>query len=336
MGLKTLLDKKLERLTRHEDKIRRDALVMWLLNVQLDELAEMRRMKANSTDPMFSEKLKDTTDHVQRYFIRKNVIESIQTNREAVYKMCVDHADFDMQLFFANAVRDLRTVIDIYMLREQYIEVLDVVRKQKVSELTYEMCPLLIEHIPKQVIGYLIQNQDLVVPQKLIPTFSICVKNMEMAIPAIKYLEILFKTHRDIKNLHNIYVHLMAKFKREKLIYYLEAHGTIRTDVPYELDFAMRTCEQFKIDECVVFLFCVAGMFGDAVDKTLGFDVELAKKCARMMEEAEANFVWLVGISDLTVTNYIRPKFDEKAKKAIWLKIGLSCSNHSQFFIKIL
>uniref|UniRef100_A0A8R1DT93 Vacuolar protein sorting-associated protein 18 homolog n=1 Tax=Caenorhabditis japonica TaxID=281687 RepID=A0A8R1DT93_CAEJA len=319
MGLKTLLDKKLERLTRHEDKIRRDALVMWLLNVQLEELAEMRRLKSSSSEASFATALKDTTDHVQRYFMRKNVFESIQTNREAVYRMCVAHADFEMQLFFANAVKDIRSVIDILMLREQYIEVLDVLKYQRVSELTYEMAPLLIEQIPKQVIGYFIQNQDQILPQKLTPCLSLCVKNIEMAIPAIKYLEVIFKTHKNINNLHNIYIHLMAKFRPEKLLFYLEDHGTIRADIPYDLDFAMRTCEQFKIERCVVFLYCVAGMFSDAVEKALVFDVELAKRYALMIDEAEANFVWLEGLEE---ASYIRQKLDEKAKKAIWLKIA--------------
>lgn len=221
MGLKTLLDKKLERLTRHEDKIRRDALVMWLLNVQLEELAEMRRLKNSNPDPAFVEKLRDTTDHVQRYFMRKNVIESIQTNRDAVYRMCVAHADFEMQLFFANAVKDLRTVIDILMLREQYFEVLEVLKNQRISELTYEMCPLLIEHIPKQVIVYLIQNQDQISPQKLTPCLSLCVKNMEMAIPAIKYLEAQFKgtqTVRTIVLLRNKISNLTKKSNIKKLV----------------------------------------------------------------------------------------------------------------------
>ena len=222
---------------------------MWLLNVQLEELAEMRRLKNQSIDPAFAEKLRDTTDHVQRYFMRKNVIESIQTNREAVYRMCIAHADFEMQLFFANAVKDLRTVIDILMLREQYIEVLEVLKSQRALELFYEMCPLLIEHIPKQVIVYLIQNLDQISPLKLMPCLSLCVKNMEMAIPAMKYLETLFRVpDQRNRGLHNIHIHSMAKFRKEKLLGYLESHGTIRADIPYELDFAMRTCEQFKVE----------------------------------------------------------------------------------------
>ncbi|CAI2336488.1 unnamed protein product [Caenorhabditis sp. 36 PRJEB53466] len=315
MGLKTLLDKKLERLTRHEDKIRRDALVMWLLNVQLDELAEMRLQRSSSTDQALAEKLRDTTDHVQRYFMRKNVIESIQTNREAVYKMCVAHADFDMQLFFANAVKDLRTVIDILMLREQYIEVLDVLKNERICELTYDILPLLIEHIPKQIFGYLVRNLDQILPLKLAPSLSLCVKSVEMAIPAIKYLEALFKSGSNDRSLHDIYIHLKAKFRPQKLIEYFEEHGTERAHIPYNVDFAMRTCEQFKNNECVVFLYCVAGMFGDAVDRALLFDVEQAKQCALMMDEPD--FGWYG-----TPTDYIRPKIDHAAKKAIWLKIA--------------
>uniref|UniRef100_A0A1I7V0X9 Vacuolar protein sorting-associated protein 18 homolog n=1 Tax=Caenorhabditis tropicalis TaxID=1561998 RepID=A0A1I7V0X9_9PELO len=316
MGLKTLLDKKLERLTRHEDKMRRDALVMWLLNVQLEELAEMRRMKAHSQDPGYGEKLKDTTDHVQRYFMRKNVIESIQTNREAVYRMCVAHADFEMQLFFAHAVKDLRTEIEILMLREQYIEVLELLRSQRISELTYEMLPLLIEHIPKQIIVFLIQTPEIS-PHKLTPCISLCVKNLEMAIPAIKYLETVFKfqnPNADSKTLHNIYLHLLAKFRKERVLPYLESHGTIRSEIPYDLDFAMRTMEQFNLEEPIVFLYTVAGMYGDAVEKALGFSVDLAKRCALQIEDTEP---WLLEQED-----YCRQKLDEKGKKAIWLKIG--------------
>ncbi|CAO4364141.1 unnamed protein product [Caenorhabditis nigoni] len=327
MGLKTLLDKKLERLTRHEDKIRRDALVMWLLNVQLEELAEMRRLKNNMTDPMAADHLKDTMDHVQRYFMRKNVIESIQTNREAVYRMCIAHADFEMQLFFANAVKDLRTVIDILMLREQYIEVLDVLKNQRISELTYEMCPLLIEHIPKQIIGFLSQNLDQMSPQKLTPCLSLCIKNLEMAAPAMDFLKEFLKSNKysDVKNfrnLHNIYLHLMAKFRRENLLKYLKSNEKGRAELPYDLDFAMRTCEQFELDECIVFLYCIAGMFGDAVDKALVYDVDLAKKCAKKMDEADLDFAYLAGIGGDGNNEFIRPKLDEKAKKSIWLKIA--------------
>ncbi|PIC43901.1 hypothetical protein B9Z55_004465 [Caenorhabditis nigoni] len=327
MGLKTLLDKKLERLTRHEDKIRRDALVMWLLNVQLEELAEMRRLKNNMTDPIAADHLKDTMDHVQRYFMRKNVIESIQTNREAVYRMCIAHADFEMQLFFANAVKDLRTVIDILMLREQYIEVLDVLKNQRISELTYEMCPLLIEHIPKQIIGFLSQNLDQMSPQKLTPCLSLCIKNLEMAAPAMDFLKEFLKSNKysDVKNfrnLHNIYLHLMAKFRRETLLKYLKSNEKGRAELPYDLDFAMRTCEQFELDECIVFLYCIAGMFGDAVDKALVYDVDLAKKCAKKMDEADLDFAYLAGIGGDGNNEFIRPKLDEKAKKSIWLKIA--------------
>ncbi|EGT38222.1 hypothetical protein CAEBREN_16288 [Caenorhabditis brenneri] len=322
MGLKTLLDKKLERLTAPDDKIRRDALVMWLLNVQLEELAEMRRLKNNNQDTQFADKLKDTTDHVQRYFMRKNVIESIQTNREAVYRMCIAHADFEMQLFFAHAVKDLRTEIDIFMLREQYIEVLDVLKNEKIGELTYEMLPLLIEKIPKQVIVYLIKDIGSFSPARLLPCLSHCVKTIEMAIPAIKFLEIFFKdssNHQEShKNFHNIYIHLMAKFRPERLLEYFKSHGTVRSEIPYELDFAMRTCQEFGLDEAIVWLYCVAGMFGDAVEKALKIDVELAKQCALMMDEADTNFPWIQEDS----TDYIRQKLDQKSKKTIWLKIG--------------
>ncbi|CAI5443766.1 unnamed protein product [Caenorhabditis angaria] len=310
MGLKTLLDKKLEKLTRSEDKMRRDALVLWLFEIQLSELAEMRRSKGKEAE------IKDTVDHVQRYFVRKHVFESIQNNTEAVYRICISHVDFDMQLYIANTVKDTRTIVNILMLREQYVEVLDVLRTCPVEDLAYEMAPLLIEHIPKQLIGFFVQNIDRIRPEKLTSTLALCMKNQEMAIAAIKYLEIIMSSsrHRLSKFLHNLFIQLMAKFRAEKLILYLKNYGLHRDNLPYEFDFAMRTCEQYEINDCIIHLFCVAEMYAEAVEKALRVDVELAKRCARMMDAEEGFF----GGDEEEEMGAV----DLERKKRIWMKIA--------------
>ncbi|VDM85992.1 unnamed protein product [Strongylus vulgaris] len=66
LGLKTLLEKKLESMQRPEDRIRRDVLVMWLLEVMLGELAEMRREGKE-------EESEEHATRLQRFLMRKNV-----------------------------------------------------------------------------------------------------------------------------------------------------------------------------------------------------------------------------------------------------------------------
>ncbi|CAD6192203.1 unnamed protein product [Caenorhabditis auriculariae] len=308
MGLKTLLDKKLERMNRPEDRMKRDALVIWLLEVQLTELAELRRCKDKEAE------VRDVVDHVQRFLMRKNVFDAVQTNLQAVYRMMVSHADFDLQLFVANAVKDVRTIVNILMLREQYNSVLEVLKTQSNMDFTYEMAPLLIEHIPKQLFLFLLQNER-VRPLKILPTLSLCLKTDVMAIPAMKYIDwAITRANCNDKRLHNLLIQMIAKFRPNSLLEYFTKCGTQRNNIPYDLEFAMRTCEQQHIEECVVYLFCVAEMFFEAVEKALKISVDLAKRCAKMMDMNEED------LFDIPIST--EPRFSREYRKRIWLMIA--------------
>ena len=66
MGLKVLLEKKLDKLgTGNEERMKRDALVMWLMEIQLAELAEARRTGDTQA-------ISDLTDHLQHFILKKN------------------------------------------------------------------------------------------------------------------------------------------------------------------------------------------------------------------------------------------------------------------------
>ncbi|CAB3403720.1 unnamed protein product [Caenorhabditis bovis] len=319
MGLKTLLEKKLDRLNRHEDRMKRDALVIWLLEVQLSELSELRRARGKE------EQAKEAFDHLQRFVMRKNVFESVQTNLEAVYRTTVSHADFDMQYFIANTVKDIRTMVNILMLREQYVKILELLHSHPNNELCYEMSPILIEYIPKQLVNYFIEHKDRIRADKLSTALALCVKTEEMAVQAIKYLEIVMNFRLPMgKFLHNLFVQLMAKYRSEKLIVYFKRHGTIRSTIPYDFDFAMRTCEQAGITSCIVYLYCVAEMYSDAVEKALEIDVELAKEYVRLIDEGSDEFMF--GVDENSKASN---KFDAEYKKQIWIKIAKHVIKHN-------
>ncbi|KIH42969.1 hypothetical protein ANCDUO_27039, partial [Ancylostoma duodenale] len=88
---------------------------------------------------------------------------------------------------------------------------------------------------------------------------------------------------------------MYAQFRPKRLHEYLIKCGLDKTAVPYDLDFAVRTCVQHKLEKSTVYLYCVSEMFSDAVDLALkAFEEEgitMAKECAHMMDPDEEDVI---------------------------------------------
>lgn len=160
-------------------------------------------------------------------------------------------------------------------------------------------------------------GNERVRPQRMLPTLCLCQETTVMATHALKYLEWAVETHDasgDV-TLHNLLILLYARYRPKRLHEYLIKCGFDKMAVPYELDFALRTCEQHKLDKSTVFLYCVSEMFSDAVDlsfKAFGEDgVTIAKECAHMMDPDEEDVI--MGLE---------PKFSVEYRRRIWLKIA--------------
>ncbi|KAJ1350312.1 hypothetical protein KIN20_006076 [Parelaphostrongylus tenuis] len=95
-----------------------------------------------------------------------------------------------------------------------------------------------------------------------------------------------------------------------------------KTAIPYDLDFAMRTCEQYRLDKSTVHLFCVSELFNEAVELALKrFDedgVDLAKECAHMMDPDEDDAI--MGLE---------PMYSVEQRRRIWLKIAAAVIKRS-------
>ncbi|KAK6733019.1 hypothetical protein RB195_017032 [Necator americanus] len=309
LGLKTLLEKKLDSMQRPEDRIRRDVLVVWLLDVQLCELADLRREGKEQENAECAARL-------QRFLMRKNVHDAVVVNKDAVYKLMESHADFDSQLFLSKQIGDFEKVIEIHMMREHYREALEIMKNQNVPDFYYKYSPKLVKYISMELLVSLIGN-DRVRPQKMIPTLCLCQESTEMATHALKYLEWAVTTPNGAHDveLHNLLVVLYAKFRPKRLHEYLIKCGLDKTSLPYDLDFAVRTCVQHKLEKSTVFLYCVSEMFNDAVDLALkAFDedgINMAKECAHMMDPDEEDVI--MGLE---------PKYPVEQRRRIWLKIA--------------
>ncbi|CAJ0586797.1 unnamed protein product, partial [Mesorhabditis spiculigera] len=304
-GLKTLLEKRLEQYSRPEERIKRDALILWLLEVQLEELAESRRGSADAE----GERAHQLTKQLISFLNRKVVFEFIAANKEAVYKLVVSHADFEMQLYIAQCLKDWPTVANIHILRERFDDALAVLKEQKSADLYVKYAPILAIRLPKEFFESLVHVPSFR-PKSIVSVLAECQNEAKLAVAAMTYLDwAISKVAQADIALRNLLIAMYARYRPKQLLVHLEGMGRDRTRLNYDTDFALRTCQQYRIEECIVFLYCVNEMFPEAVDIALKLDLDLAKKCARWMDAAD----------DDIFSDKIYP---EELRRKVWLMIA--------------
>ncbi|KHN82365.1 Vacuolar protein sorting-associated protein 18 -like protein [Toxocara canis] len=327
-GLKRFLDLQLNKMTASEDMIRRDALVFWLLDVQLTELAELRQSggRRSTLEPETGQagvmtpaeiRLKNVKQQLELFFERPVVSESIKSNREAVYKLMMSHADFDSQLALAQRLQDYETVIDIYLLQSQYKKALEVIQNQHIPMFYYKYSSVLIEQCPFELIAAWINEDTNLQADLLLPSLYRCQREPKMIAAALKYIKFVIGRGTASKSIHNFMISLSSTYKPNELFAYFEKCGLDKTLVPYDVEFALRVClEKTELKQCSVHLYCVDGLYDEAVSLALTFDVELAKKCAMLTNESAEEE------SDLLLLGSNGPRFPLEMRRRIWMKIA--------------
>ncbi|VDM50225.1 unnamed protein product [Toxocara canis] len=316
-GLKRFLDLQLNKMTASEDMIRRDALVFWLLDVQLTELAELRQSggRRSTLEPETGQagvmtpaeiRLKNVKQQLELFFERPVV----SSNREAVYKLMMSHADFDSQLALAQRLQDYETVIDIYLLQSQYKKALEVIQNQHIPMFYYKYSSVLIEQCPFELIAAWINEDTNLQADLLLPSLYRCQREPKMIAAALKYIKFVIGRGTASKSIHNFMISLSSTYKPNELFAYFEKCGLDKTLVPYDVEFALR------LKQCSVHLYCVDGLYDEAVSLALTFDVELAKKCAMLTNESAEEE------SDLLLLGSNGPRFPLEMRRRIWMKIG--------------
>lgn len=327
-GLKRFLELKLKSMSNTEDKIQRDALVLWLLEVQLTEFAELRRdgkqarlegTELTSEGTNIEQQIKNMRQQIELFLARSVVLEAVEVNRDAVYHLITSHAHFDIQLYLAQKLKDYVTTVNVYLLQSDYEKVLEVIRRQHILELYYKHSPLLIEKIPTELIAAWIEEGKRLVSDRLLPALYRCqdVSKTKMVTAALKYLSFVIDQNWASRAMHNFMITLCAEFKQEELLNYFEKYGYDRNLVPYDVEYALRVCiERQALKRCCVFMYCVNELYDEAVSLALTIDVELAKTCAKRMVEPNENEY------DFLLPNSMKPKFSIEMQRKTWLQIA--------------
>ncbi|GMT14932.1 hypothetical protein PFISCL1PPCAC_6229 [Pristionchus fissidentatus] len=314
-GLRTLLDKKLEQLRETDDRMKRDTLFMWLLEMQLSELGEARKELAgvgvNKAEA--EEKVERLTRQMHAFLKRTNVQDSIQKLKDAIYRLMHNHADLDSQLFVANSLKDYETILRIRIGKDQHMEALGLLESVGSAELFYHFSPSLLSSLPSHLIAAL-KKCPSVRPQKMIPLLC-SVSDDKNGSVVLSYVEWSISFPSAPQSLHNIYLSLLAKSNPSLLLGYLEGQGKDASLVRYSMDHAIRTAKHHDVKHAVVFLYCVAEMWTEAMNIALNEikDVSLGKSIAEWMDSS---------LDDIISFSHTSSTVSIEIRKAIWLSIA--------------
>ncbi|CAH1786190.1 unnamed protein product [Owenia fusiformis] len=301
-ALKSFLIKKLSGL-RPQDKTQMTMIVTWLVEIYLNQLGILKEQEKQQD---ISENYQDLQDEFQKFLAQTKVKECVDGNRNTIYDLIASHGDVEDMVYFAVLMKDFERVIGHHLQHEQYDKALEVLVKQPDKELLYKFSPLLMQNIPELTVDAWINTGRNLDPKRLIPALVQYdhLKYKTQGNAAIRYLEFCVQTlDCQEQSIHNYLLSLYAKLKPEQLMTYLNFQGQESDSVCYDLKYALRLCAEHKHQRACVHIYSTMGLYEEAVDLALKFDVELAKQNANKPSEE--------GGSDA-----------EELRKKLWLRIA--------------
>ncbi|XP_071848442.1 vacuolar protein sorting-associated protein 18 homolog [Apostichopus japonicus] len=291
-ALRIFLQKKMANLPP-EDKAQMTMLVIWLIELFLNQVGILRNQPASK------EKYDSVHDGFRKFIAQKRVMECLKNNVDTVYDLIASHGDVTDMVFFAMLMKDYERVISHHIQGEDYQAALEVLKKTSKKELFYKFSPVLMQHIPKELVtAWIIQDHSLD-PKKLIPALVQYKHNdaTGQTHEGIRYLEFcVTKLKKEEQAIHNYLVSLYAQHAENQLMKYLLSEGEDATRVHYDLKYALRLCSEHQLKRACVHIYTTMELYEEAVDLALQVDVDLAKRCAEKPEEDDEGMkrkLWL-------------------------------------------
>lgn len=292
-ALKVFLRKKLDSL-KPSDQTQITMIVIWLIELYLDEL-EVRRLRGqNETDEY---------DRIQKEFETflafSEVSKCVRNNKSTIYELIASHGDKNNLMKLTILNKDFEKLIRQHIYKNNFFEALDVLKSQNNYDLYYQFVPILLREVPKVTVKALIGCGRKLSPVRLLPALVSC-EGETASKEIIEYLEFCIEKLKNTdKCLHNLLVSLYANFNPSKLLTYLESQKDDLSLVNYDVHFALRLCQEKDLIKACVHLSSLLSMWEQAVDLALRINTELAKEIANKS-----------------------PEEDTELRKKLWLKIA--------------
>lgn len=266
-ALKEFLLRKLENL-KSTEKTQVTLLVTWLTELYLNRLGQLEAESDHNKKAPFNE----TREEFRRFLSNIKNKESLYNYRSTIYDLLASHGNVDDMVYFSVIMQDYERVISHHCQHDDYPAALDVLSKHGDEKLFYKFSPVLMQHIPKQVVDAWTQMGNQLDPKQLIPALVNYsqIGSTQQINETIRYMEFCVN-ELGVKDeaIHNYLLSLYAKYKPDSLLWYLEQAGSHASEIHYDLKYALRLCSEHGYHQACVLVYRIMELYEEAVDLAL-------------------------------------------------------------------
>jgi hypothetical protein len=282
--------------------MQRIMIASWLVEIfmsKLNSLDDTLITKAELSETLNPAQTKDQLEAVKTEFHDFVKRYKSDLDQKTIYDIIGSHGREEELLYFASAINDYNFVLNYWMQRERWKEVLDVLKKQTEPEVFYRYSSGLIIHVATELIDILMRQSELKT-RNLIPALLNYDRNFEGPLAqnqAVRYLlHVINSLNSRDAAVHNTLISIYAAHPSKDesaLLSYLETQGE---EPSYDADFALRLCIQHSRVQSCVHIYSNMGQYLQAVELALAHsEIDLASIIADrpMSNPALRKKLWL-------------------------------------------
>lgn len=285
-ALKTYLTMKLE-MFDHTEVTQLTMVLAWLIEIIVSSISVTK----TDVDSLYLE--------LEDLFDSRQVVDCIRRTPKLFYEIIRNYYNIDVLVRVAKLIGDYDHVLQYYMDSGEHEKALNIMADVKNDEYFYKHGHILMKRMPKQFVDALI-SQTTISAQKIIPVLIQENPYYNKCTETIRYLEhCIDALNSDSEVIHNYLFELYARHRDEStLITFLDRHvpqpDTAEQSHRLDLQWCLRLCTELKLTRTCVKLYSLMGLYEEAVQLALEFDVELAKSIAQKPESDEQQkHIWL-------------------------------------------
>lgn len=271
----------------------------WIIELFMEQFNKLDDQEATSDSPLDEQRRVLSTkfhDFVTKY--------KGDLHKGTVFEIMSVNGRQEELLYYAAAIQDYNFVLQYWVGLENWTKALQVLRQVKSEEdraLLYKYSTVLLVHAARDTVDTWIVIGKEIEPTKMVPAllnYSQTVKPGKVASDqAVRYLKnVVGKQGSRDPIIHNTLISLLSmspQTEEAELLDYLQECSALQ-QLPYDVDFALRTCIRCKRFESCVHIYCNIHMYHEAVKLALNHGrLELAIKVVeqtRDLDESDAAY----------------------------------------------
>ncbi|KAH6568440.1 hypothetical protein BASA60_008625 [Batrachochytrium salamandrivorans] len=209
-----------------------------------------------------------------------------------VYNLLGSHGRNSDLVFFAELINDWEKLVAFFLERREWNKALDIISRQDSVEFYYKHSSILIQHIPKEVIGLWMKVPSLN-PRFLMPSMlnldNFESENQSAKSCLTKYLEYLVSNGNHDRVVHNylmlLYVSESSPENEAPVLSFIQSQ---KESPMLDLPHALRICNDRGLVQSSVQLYAMMGLYDEAIHLALRRnDLDLACIIADKLDESD-------------------------------------------------